>query len=141
MTSNPAMTPLQLKLWNLAKKSQAHSHSPYSHKKIGAAVLMDDGQVYGGCNVENASYGGTVCGERVAIFKAISEGQSRKISEVLVISQEVSPWPPCGFCRQVIAEFATPETLVHLTNNDGQIKTYKFTEIFPLAFNPEHLGV
>ncbi len=73
---------------------------------IGAAVLMGDGRIFSGCNVENASFGGTVCAERAAIFKAISEGAPKNIKEVLVISDAEKPWPPC-VCRQVIAEFAT----------------------------------
>ena len=126
-------------LFKIAEKSQQHSHSPYSHARIGAAVLMNDGTMFGGCNVENASYGGTVCGERVAIWKAISETKSRVISEVLVISQANPPWPPCGMCRQVISEFADENTVIHTANNEGVIITQKFSEIFPQSFNPKHL--
>lgn len=118
--------------------AQKNSYAPYSHKHIGAAVLMDDGKIYNGCNVENASYGGTVCAERTAILKAISEGAS-KIIEVLVVSSEQNPWPPCGFCRQVMAEFAGPEVKIHLTNPQGQGRTLTFGELFPDAFGPLHL--
>lgn len=121
-----------------ALEAQKKAHAPYSHKYIGAAVLMDDGKIYGGCNVENASYGGTVCAERVAIFKAISEG-AKHIQEVMVVSSEQNPWPPCGFCRQVIAEFAGPETQIHLANPQGQSRSLKFIELFPEAFGPVHL--
>ena len=100
---------------------------------------MSDGQIFAGCNVENASYGGTVCAERVAIFKAISEGATRKIKEVMVISDADKPWPPCGFCRQVIAEFAEKSTLVHTANLKKKMKSFRFSEIFPEGFTPAHL--
>ena len=133
------MNDTQKKLFDLAVKAQKNSHSPYSQARIGAAILMADGSAHAGCNVENASYGGTVCAERVAIFKAVSEGAQKQISEVLVVSTADKPWPPCGFCRQVIAEFATEKTLIHTANNKGTIKTFTFPEIFPEAFTPKHL--
>jgi cytidine deaminase, homotetrameric len=133
------MTDLQKKLFDKACIAQKRAHAPYSGAFIGAAVLMDDGQIYNGCNVENASYGGTVCAERVAIFKAVSEGAARSIKEVLVVSDAEKPWPPCGFCRQVIAEFANEQTLIHTANLQGKIKTFAFPEIFPEAFTPTHL--
>jgi cytidine deaminase len=101
--------------------------------------LMGDGQIFGGCNVENASYGGTVCAERIAIFKAISEGAVHSIKEVMVVSDAEKPWPPCGFCRQVIAEFGSEDTLVYTANLQGKMKTFKFGDIFPEAFTPAHL--
>lgn len=134
------MNEMQKKLYDIAVQAQKHSHAPYSDAHIGAAVLMSDGKVYSGCNVENASFGGTVCAERVAILKAVSEGAPKQISEVLVVSAADKPWPPCGFCRQVIAEFATDKTLIHTANNKGTIKTFTFPEIFPEAFTPKHLG-
>lgn len=134
------MTENQEKLFKIAKDARQHSHSPYSKAKIGAAILMRDGNIYSGCNVENASYGGTVCAERVAIWKAISSGAPKTIKEVLVVSDAEKPWPPCGFCRQVIAEFATDQTLIHTVNLEGKILTFTFPEIFPEAFTPQHLG-
>lgn len=133
------MNEMQKKLFDLAVKAQKNSHAPYSDAHIGAAVLMSDGSVHSGCNVENASFGGTVCAERVAIFKAVSEGAQRQIAEILVVSTADKPWPPCGFCRQVIAEFATDKTLIHTANLKGAIKTFTFPEIFPEAFTPKHL--
>ena len=129
---------MNTELLKSALEGQKHSHAPYSNKHIGAAVLMDNGKIYNGCNVENASYGGTVCAERVAIFKAISEG-AKHIKEVMVVSSEQNPWPPCGFCRQVIAEFANPDTKIHLSNPQGQSRSLKFIELFPEAFGPAHL--
>ncbi|MBV2169392.1 MAG: cytidine deaminase [Bdellovibrio sp.] len=133
------MTELQTKLFQAACDVQKRAHAPYSGALIGAAVLMSDGKIYSGCNVENASYGGTVCAERVAIFKAVSEGSSKQIKEVLVVSDAEKPWPPCGFCRQVIAEFANEQTIIHTANLQGKMKSFKFPEIFPEAFTPKHL--
>lgn len=133
------MNPTQTKLFELACKTQKNAHVPYSKAYIGAALLTESGEIFGGCNVENASYGGTVCAERVAVFKAVSEGALGTIKEVLVVSDAEKPWPPCGFCRQVIAEFATPETLIHTTNLQGKIQTFKFAEIFPAGFTPDYL--
>lgn len=122
-----------------ALDAQKNSYAPYSHKHIGAAMLMDNGKIYNGCNVENASYGGTVCAERTAIFKAISEG-AKKIKEVMVVSSEQNPWPPCGFCRQVMAEFIdSPDVKIHLCNPQGHGRSLTFGELFPDSFGPEHL--
>ncbi|WII73772.1 cytidine deaminase [Bdellovibrio sp. 22V] len=133
------MTEIQKKLFEAAATAQKRAHAPYSNAHIGAAVLMSDGTIHAGCNVENASFGGTVCAERVAIFKAVSEGAHKQIKEVLVISDAEKPWPPCGFCRQVIAEFANEQTVIHTANLQGKMKTFAFPEIFPEAFTPKHL--
>lgn len=123
-----------------ALQARLFSYSPYSQKKIGASLILTNGQVYSGCNIENASYGGTVCAERVAIWKAYSENSSQeKIKEIVVSSDAESPWPPCGFCRQVIAEFATPDTTIRLVNLEHKEIVYKFKDLFPEAFKPEHL--
>jgi len=120
--------------------AMSFSHSPYSEKKIGSAIRLSNGAIYSGCNIENASYGGTVCAERVAIWKAYSENKKPVfITHVVVASAENSPWPPCGFCRQVIAEFATEDTEIILTNTEQKEKALKFSELFPMAFKPEHL--
>lgn len=129
---------MNTELLKSALDGQKNSYAPYSGKHIGAAVLMDNGKIYSGCNVENASYGGTICAERTAIVKAISDG-AKKIKEVMVVSSEQNPWPPCGFCRQVIAEFASPDTMIHLANPQGQSRTLKFVDLFPEAFGPAHL--
>lgn len=124
-----------------AWEARQFSHSPYSEKKIGASVRLSNGQIYSGCNVENASYGGTVCAERVAIWKAYSENKKPlTISHVVVVSDEPSPWPPCGFCRQVMAEFSTPQTEITLVNTQKNEKTLSFAELFPFSFEPAHLG-
>ena len=131
---------IKTQLHNKAVQALAHAHSPYSKKQVGAAILMDDGKMYSGCNIENASYGGTVCAERVAIWKAISESKSRHIVEVVVVTDAIDPWPPCGMCLQVIAEFADPEqTLVHTANPNLFKKTFRFKDLLPEAFNSKFL--
>ena len=124
----------------MASEAMAFSHSPYSQKKIGASLLLSNGKAYSGCNIENASYGGTVCAERVAIWKAYSENLvDQKVIEMVVASNEDSPWPPCGFCRQVLAEFCTPQTKIKLINLQSVEVNYIFKDLFPEAFKPEHL--
>ncbi len=119
--------------------ARKNSYSPYSHYKVGAALLTESGNIYAGCNVENASYGGTICAERSAIFSAVAAEGQIKIKELLVITAEKKPWPPCGFCRQVIAEFATSKTKIHLAD-ENKIKTsYNLAELLPEAFGPSHL--
>ncbi len=123
-----------------ALNARQFSHSPYSTKKIGAAVQLSNGLIFNGCNIENASYGGTVCAERVAIWKAFSENSNQlKITAIAVASDEKSPWPPCGLCRQVLAEFSTSLTEVYLVNTQGKETTLTFAELFPFAFEPDHL--
>lgn len=131
---------LKNKLIDIAIEARNFSHSPYSHKKIGSAIQLDNGKIFSGCNIENASYGGTVCAERVAIWKAYSENSLPvKIKTIAVSSDEGSPWPPCGLCRQVMAEFSTPETEIILVNLNKKEITMKFSELFPFAFEPKHL--
>lgn len=120
----------------MALNSRQFSHSPYSEKKIGAAIQLSNGKVYSGCNIENASYGGTVCAERVAIWKAFSENlKPVTITHVVVASDESSPWPPCGFCRQVLAEFATPETEVTLVNTAQKKNNSEIFRVVSVCFS------
>ena len=124
----------------MAKNAMQFSYSPYSEKKIGASILLSNGSTYSGCNIENASYGGTVCAERVAIWKAFSENSStEKIKEVVVACDEATPWPPCGFCRQIMSEFCLPDTIIRMINLKGTEVEYKFKDLLPEAFKPEHL--
>ncbi|MBX3040125.1 MAG: cytidine deaminase [Bdellovibrionaceae bacterium] len=127
------------KLFEAAKKARTRAHAPYSEHSIGAAIYTKDGKLSAGCNIENASFGGTVCAERVAVWKAVSEGYKTPIQEVCVVSDAKTAWPPCGFCRQVLAEFATPDTLIHLANLKGIQKTYRFGDLLPHAFDPDHM--
>ena len=124
-------------LIQLAQKAQASSYSPYSRRKVGAAVKFKDGRVFTGGNIENSSFGATVCAERVAIWKGISEG-SKEIAEVAVFTDADPPWPPCGLCRQVIAEFGGDAVKIERANGSKTI-TASFKDIYPDAFRPGHL--
>lgn len=124
------------KLRTQAFEAALQSHSPYSLARVGAAIVTGDGKVYGGCNIENSSFGGTVCAERVAIWKAVSEGQ-RSLKKVYVYTD--AGWPPCGLCRQVMSEFAAPDLEVIIGDKDGNEQVWKFSDLLPLAFTPDHL--
>lgn len=123
-------------LRKLAAEASKKAYSPYSKAFVGAAIKMQSGKIYTGCNIENSSFGGTVCAERVAIFKAISE-QKEKITEIYVYTKE--GWPPCGMCRQVISEFADPNLMVIIGDEAGNEKKIKFSDLMPLSFTPDHL--
>ena len=125
-------------LFSTALEALENSHSPYSNFQVASAVKMSNGKIYNGCNIENASYGATVCAERVAIWKAISEGAGR-IESILVIVKTDSPWPPCGMCRQVIVEFADPSAEVIITNTAKKWKKMTVADICPSFFGPENL--
>jgi len=123
------------KLLKAAISVRQNAHSPYSKRKVGASLRLKTGEIFSGCNIENASYGGTVCAERVAIWKAVSELGKVEIAEVVVVTDAEKAWPPCGFCRQVLAEFASAKTVVHTANLKGIQKTFKFTELLPESFD------
>lgn len=126
------------KLYLAAKKALERAYSPYSRVKVAAAVLTSQGKVYTGCNIENASYGATLCAERVAIFKAVSEGH-KKFKALLVVTNKKDIWPPCGMCRQVMAEFVGPSTPIYTTNLDKEFEKTKFGDLLPKAFGPKYL--
>jgi cytidine deaminase len=128
------------KLFKKAVAARLQSYSPYSKHKVGSAIELTNGQVFSGCNVENASYGGTVCAERVAIWSAVAKlGPKVKIKSVCVVTDVLEAWPPCGLCRQIINEFATAKTLVFTGNLEGVQKTFKFSELLPESFGPAFL--
>jgi cytidine deaminase len=124
----------------LAKKAQAarkYSHSPYSKFRVGAALLTSSGKVFTGCNIENSSFSLTICAERTAFFKAISEGHKR--FKAIAISSDSSEFiPPCGSCRQVIMDFG-PGIDVVLTNSRGSIMTVKAISLLPMPFSNKFL--
>jgi cytidine deaminase len=118
--------------------ARLNSYSPYSTKKVGAALSLSNGKIFSGTNIENVSFGGTVCAERVAIWKALSENPGEKITEIVVVTDEKVPWSPCGFCRQVLAEFASPALTVHLGDLSGIRVSMDFqNDLFPAGFTPE----
>ena len=96
-------------LLSLARAAQTRAYAPYSGFHIGAAIRLENGDVFAGCNVENASYGATICAERGAILTAVAASGHVRVVEVVVASEGNPPWPPCGMCRQVLAEFCTPD--------------------------------
>ena len=116
-----------------AKTAQNRAYSPYSNFKVGAAILSSQEHIYSGCNVENAAYPLGQCAEASAIASMIVNGD-KNIDEILILSPTEQICPPCGGCRQKIQEFSHPETLVHMSNNKGEITTLTMAEILPLAF-------
>lgn len=119
-----------------AQEASQNAYSPYSKALVGSAIQMSDGSIYTGCNIENASYGGTICAERVAILKAVSD-KKMQIEKVYVYTKE--GWPPCGMCRQVMSEFASPTMEVIIGDVSGKETVMKFTDLMPLSFTPDHL--
>lgn len=116
-----------------ALKMREKAYIPYSSFPVGAALLTKSGKLYTGCNIENAAYPVTCCAERVAIFKAISDGE-REFAEMAVAADMKRPVPPCGSCRQVMSEFFDSETVIHLTNNEKMVKTVSMEELLPFSF-------
>jgi cytidine deaminase len=121
-----------------AKAAREHAFAPYSRFKVGAALLADDGTVVTGCNVESASYGLTICAERVAIVKGVSEGRTR-FTCVAVVADTENPTPPCGACRQLLWEFA-PDAEVVLENLQGKRATFTMRELLPYGFDGGYLA-
>lgn len=128
------------KMIQQATAARKNSHSPYSGCKVGAAIRTSKGKIYSGCNVENASFGGTVCAERGAIQTAVANEGKIQITDVVVVTDVNPPWPPCGLCRQVISEFATADTEIHAVNPKGKGYSLAFSDLLPEAFTPGHLG-
>ena len=120
------------KLRKEAKKYRKRAHSPYSEIKVGAAVAMG-GKLFGGCNVENRSYGGTICAERTAILKAVSE-KFINISALYLYTKEL--WSPCGLCLQVMSEFMDPDAVVILGSKDRE-EVYKLKDLMPMPLTEE----
>lgn len=120
-----------------ARKAKRYSHSPFSKYRVGAAVLSANGRIYTGCNIENSSYSLTICAERTALFKAISEGEKKFVA--LAISNDEKKFAsPCGACRQVISDLAGEIDII-LTNGKGKIKEFKTSELLPYPFTSKNL--
>jgi cytidine deaminase len=120
-----------------ARDVRENSYAPFSKFRVGAAIEMEDGAIVAGCNVESASYGLTVCAERVAIWKAISEGK-HKIIQIAVVADTEELTPPCGVCRQIIWEFGG-DIPVTLANLNGKTETVQMRELLPRAFDTKFL--
>ncbi|WP_054950020.1 cytidine deaminase [Numidum massiliense] len=121
-----------------AKEARGRAYVPYSRFPVGAALLLPNGEIVSGCNIENASYGLTNCAERTAIFKAVSRGE-RQIAAVAVIADTNDPVSPCGACRQVLAEFCAPNVPVYLANLKGDVRETTISELLPFSFTQEAL--
>ena len=115
------------------------AYAPYSGFRVGAALQADNGKTYSGCNIENASYGATLCAERTAIAKAISDG-ARHIVAMAVVGDSATEITPCGICRQVISEFTVPETPIWCGTRDGLFTCRTMRELLPFAFTPADLA-
>ncbi len=132
------------KLMEKAMEAMEHSYSPYSGYKVGSALLCADGTVYGGCNMENASFSPTICAERTAIFKAVYDGH-RDFTAIAVCGGKngvvTGAFPPCGVCRQVMREFCRDDFKIYLSDAQGNIKTYTMAELLPQSFSAkEHMS-
>ncbi len=127
------MVEIDQKLADLAKEIAKKAHAPYSNFRVGAALIADSGNIYTGCNIENASYPATICAEDVAVFKAISEGETKidTLAVACIDAESDTAIFPCGISRQRMSEFNTENVIV--VNNDGYNK-YKFSEILPFYF-------
>ena len=124
-------------LIDAATKVRENSYAPFSNFRVGAAIETEDGQIIDGCNVESASYGLTVCAERVAIWKAISEGK-RKIKHIAVVADTEELTPPCGVCRQIIWEFGGDIPVI-FANLHGKVETVQMKDLLPRAFDTKFL--
>lgn len=124
-------------LLEAATAARLRAHAPYSGFLVGAAVRADDGSIHTGCNVEISSYSHTCCAERVAIFKAVSEGH-RHFTACAVVTDISPPASPCGACRQVLNDFGGDMTMI-LANLDGAVTEVPLAELLPMAFTPEHV--
>ena len=125
------------KLIAAAVQARENAHAPFSNFRVGAALRAKTGEVFTGCNVENATYGLTVCAERVAVFKAISEG-AREFDAIAVVADTDALTPPCGACRQIIWEFCGDIEII-LSNLKGKVETVRMAELFPRPFDSSYL--
>ena len=121
-----------------AREAQRQAYAPYSKYQVGCALESTDGTIYTGCNIENASYGATLCAERVALFKAVSEGH-RRFRRIVIATDSSSPAAPCGLCRQALSEFCTPELEIILIGSNDTERRFLFAELFPHPFDKSSL--
>ena len=129
-------------LLSLAVNAMKKSYSPYSNCKVGAALLCNNGKVFTGTNIENASFSPTVCAERVAVFKAVSEGET-EFSEIAVVGGKDGKingiFAPCGVCRQVLREFCDDDFPIILGESENEFKEVTLKELLPLSFSPDNV--
>lgn len=125
-------------LIEMAKEAREKAYVPYSHFKVGACVLTDDGKIYKGCNIENASYGLTNCAERTALFNAYSNGDT-KLKAIAVVADTKGPVSPCGACRQVMLELGGEDMAVVLSNTKGDYVVTTVKDLLPGGFSSKDL--
>ena len=131
------MTPADRTLLEAALEAQKQAHCPFSKYPVGAAVRTEDGTIFTGCNVESASFSLTCCAERVAVFKAVSEGH-KNIMSCSIVTVEGTPAPPCGACRQVLYEFG-PKMRIVLGNPEGEVRILELVDLLPEGFTADQL--
>jgi cytidine deaminase len=132
--------PLRSRLIEAARRGASHAYCPYSKFTVGAAVATARGEIFAGCNVENASYGLTICAERNAIFQAVANADGVfEIQAVVVYTPTVTPTAPCGACRQVINEFGPAAEILCICNGPDTLE-FQLNELLPNAFGPHNLG-
>jgi len=125
-----------MELIEIAQDAQKNAHSPYSNVTVGAAVRMKDGKIYTGCNIENVSFTPSVCAERVAIFKAVSDGYKKgDFAEIAVTASWEGVASPCGVCRQVMTEFFDDNVKIYLANSDGTVVETNLDTLLPGRFS------
>lgn len=129
--------PIVQRMRELALQASQNAYCLYSKFRVGAAVLTDDGEIFTGCNIENASFGLTICAERNAIFQAIAKGHHR-IRAVVVVTPTDRPTPPCGACRQVINEFGDEADIFSFAKN-GKVSHLNLKQLLPDAFGPNNI--
>jgi cytidine deaminase len=122
----------------IASGARRRAYAPYSHFRVGAAIESTSGRIYSGCNIENSSYGLTICAERTAIFKAISEAE-RNFKAIAIVADDPDFTPPCGACRQVLFDLAGNIDII-MVNDRGKVRVIKLKELLPMAFDSKHLG-
>lgn len=129
---------IEKRLIQAASEARKFAYAPYSHFAVGAAVLAANGRIYIGCNIENASYGLTMCAERNAVFQALIAGEQR-LTHLAIVADTPAPTAPCGACRQVMAEFNIQTVL--MANCCGESRAVQLNELLPSAFNSNDMGV
>ncbi len=129
-------TTIRERLLAAAREGAARAYAPYSHFPVGAAVMLPDGTIVIGCNVENASYGLSVCAERVALWSAVAQGYRDFVAMAVIVPSG----SPCGACRQVMSELCPPDMPVWVETEDGTVREFTVAELLPAAFRREDLG-
>lgn len=129
----------ETELLDEARHAMLNAYAPYSKFCVGAALLADDGTVYTGCNIENASYGAAICAERVAIAGCISD-KKRHIRRIAICSTSGNETFPCGICRQVMSEFMDEDSQIILKTKDGGFHVYTLAELLPYSFNSDSMN-